>query len=84
MDGGESLLSPPLSYFAASVFAAALAFAASDIFFLVAAEITLFVEAPAAFTALDFLAAVDFFAGTALLAAVLAARTYFRFCGARG
>jgi hypothetical protein len=84
MDGGERLLSPPLNYFAASAFDAALAFAASDIFFLVAGETTLFLAGAVAFTAADFLAAADFFAGAGLLAAVLAERTYLRFCGATG
>jgi hypothetical protein len=77
LDGGESLLPHPSHYFAASVFAAARAFAASDIFFRVAAEITLFFAGAAAFTAADFLAAVDFFADD--LASGLAERTYFRF-----
>jgi hypothetical protein len=61
---------------------AARAFAASDIFFLVAGEITLFFVGAAAFTAADFLAAVDFFAG--VLAGEVAERTYFRFLGATG
>jgi hypothetical protein len=71
-------LSPPLRYFAASALAAARAFAASDIFFRVAAEITLSFAGAAA----DFLAAVDFFAG--VLAGGVAERTYFRFLGATG
>jgi hypothetical protein len=61
---------------------AARAFAASDIFFLVAAEITLFFAGAAAFTAADFFAAVDFFAG--VLAGGVAERTYLRFLGAIG
>jgi hypothetical protein len=67
----------------ASTFFAARALAASDIFFRVAAEITLFFAGGAPFTGTDFtgtdfLAAVDFFADTELLAGVLAERTYFR------
>jgi hypothetical protein len=80
--GGERGLSPPLRYFAASALEAARAFAASDILFRVAAEITLFFAGTAAFTAADFLAAVDFFAG--VLAGGVAERTYFRFLGATG
>ncbi len=79
---------PPSRYFVASAFDAARALAASDIFFLVAAEITLFFAGATGFTDTDFLAATDFFAGAELFAgaltAVLGERTYFRFWGATG
>ncbi len=73
-----------LLYFTAAEFAAARAFAASDIFFLVAAEISLFFAGADALAGADFFAAVDFFAGTELLASVSAERTYFRFWNATG
>ena len=82
-DRGERPLPPLSRYFDASAFVAARAFAASDIFFLVAADISLFLAGGAAFTGADFLAA-DFFAGTEPLAGVSAERTYFRFSGATG
>jgi hypothetical protein len=73
-------------YLAAAAFFAALVFAASDIFFRVSAETVLFFAGVAAFTdavfdGADFFATVTFFAGTAVFAAFLAVRVYFRFCG---
>jgi hypothetical protein len=74
-----------LNYFAGSDLTAARALAASDIFFLVAADITLFFAGAVAFTEADaftdavFFAVLDFLAGEEVFAGVTAERTYFRF-----
>jgi hypothetical protein len=74
-----------LNYFAGSDLTAARALAASDIFFLVAADITLFFAGAVAFTESDaftdavFFMMLDFLAGEEVFAGVTAERTYFRF-----
>jgi hypothetical protein len=80
-----------LNYLADSDLAAARALAASDIFFLVAADITLFLAGAAAFTGegaftgavaltdAAFFVVLDFLAGEEVFAGVTAERTYFRF-----
>lgn len=72
---------------AAVAFCAALAFAASDIFFRVSAETVLFfAEADGFMDALfddaDFFAVADLFDGTAVFAAFFAVRAYLRLSGA--
>jgi hypothetical protein len=74
-----------LNYFAGSDLTAARALAASDIFFLVAADITLFFAGAVAFTEADaftdavFFMVLDFLASEEVFAGVTAERTYFRF-----
>ncbi|WP_433970332.1 hypothetical protein [Tunturiibacter gelidiferens] len=74
-----------MNYFAGSDLTAARALAASDIFFLVAADITLFFAGAVAFTEADaftdaaFFIVLDFLAGEEVFAGVTAERTYFRF-----
>jgi hypothetical protein len=68
-----------LDYLADSDLAAARALAASDIFFLVAADIALFFTGAAALTDAVFFVVLDFLAGKEVFAGVTAERTYFRF-----
>jgi hypothetical protein len=68
-----------LNYLAGSDLAAARALAESDIFFLVAADITLFFTGTVAFTDAVFFMVLDFLAGEEAFAGVTAERTYLRF-----